>query len=1109
MANVNECGIAAKQSSTCTQKCRTCQREGIPILPLRYAVIPKDKATGRGLLGTATKGGGGILSAPDLGKNYKKFVLKEHVYSVRSLRMGFVYVYLEATKVWQAYGVKPDGSLSQFVDHLRPPADIQAEMKAECFTANDNVPAAFINIPDIGKTPIVWIAFSSFAWDSAIFDQYAGDATLRARRMSEVNLPELKKQPTQGDSFEIDQGLNTLSTWVEDYGISYDLVKRRAEWKVPELDKIDTTSDFGKQIKAALTDKKSPATWSVHPFGVQNKSIATLAAFVKRNKATYKMPVIAVVLDDVPGILQELNYSKVRASTEKNVWSLVDDRAHKIMSSNSTHGLEAYIKMQAKAKTRLKMAANGGKNLKFTDETASKLMYDGLEMTHAEYQTKLDTGELPTSARWVKTHSITGSADIGRIVDETQAAADSDHARQYKQFYNKLDKERLKEFDNFYIKYNQESNAKTDRLGSDMNRWLHHDEDPKHPKKPVGLTTLTKIDFIERKRFDERYVEFVADVFRGFQADKHTLTWIEKTLKHPPQAPEQILVRALVGNHTDAIDAFFGDNYSKIYDVAKQIATAKLTKAENSKNALHALTSFLMGIGGQLSNQLAKLNWDTINQAMTISQKTVNGTFFERVTITGMSAAEVQEVLELQAQIEKTYAKNGAAPSANQSKIRRKLQAKLPKNIKISFEMWVAGETKTSQSGAVAASLETAAADVKTFAGVTILHNGKTYKLNGSTAKAWYASSIKNSAKLALGRDAGLAIGSLYFQWAGLQSALKSYNDATLDQKTSSGLGLASAAFGLFGGMVEGAKIVASAAEMSAKTGGKTASRLATTAEWAGRISGGAGIVAGAIDTFGGGRQAIVNYQEGDFDATTYYALGTTAAFTGTVVSAYYIVWLGSTAFLGPVGWVILLGVATAGFFWYAGECEDTAPAIWMAQNKFWSTDKDRPHFRNWKEEEDALNGIFYGLYASVELDGNNFIYGGPTSIPVSQPDCIRFEVNVARFDSSEQSWRYRVLGVQRQGGQKVVLDQMCAPNTQAFLTPIPLADAKAIQLRRGPSSVSMPNGGLKLQRNIEVDINSLKEVQLEFEFLRDSTDPESVTLIKLSAQQNTTAQNY
>lgn len=78
-------------------KCTLCKRQGMPILLVRTALVPKAHSSYH-------------LPEPEIADMHL---------GLRTLRAGYVYLLLD-DKVWQAYQVSPDGYLRQF-NPYRPP----------------------------------------------------------------------------------------------------------------------------------------------------------------------------------------------------------------------------------------------------------------------------------------------------------------------------------------------------------------------------------------------------------------------------------------------------------------------------------------------------------------------------------------------------------------------------------------------------------------------------------------------------------------------------------------------------------------------------------------------------------------------------------------------------------------------------------------------------------------------------------------------------------------------------------------------------------------------------------------------------------------------------
>ncbi len=150
--------------------CANCNKSGLAILPVRYAVVPK--------------GVKAELPAP-LGNKVTDVKLGLHKYALRILRQGFVYLYYEkhargSQIKWEAYSVSQTGHLwkQTSIDAIEPKPTNSA-----CFRSGHNIPTSVLAIEKPEKCGTVWMAFSEHAWSKDTIALFARDKAARARRM--------------------------------------------------------------------------------------------------------------------------------------------------------------------------------------------------------------------------------------------------------------------------------------------------------------------------------------------------------------------------------------------------------------------------------------------------------------------------------------------------------------------------------------------------------------------------------------------------------------------------------------------------------------------------------------------------------------------------------------------------------------------------------------------------------------------------------------------------------------------------------------------------------------------------------------------------------------
>lgn len=150
--------------------CQNCNKSGLAILPVRYAVVPH--AVDATLPGT-------------LGGKVSSVKLKHAKYALRTLRQGFVYLYYEkhargSQIKWEVYSVAPSGTLwKQFNRHTVVPVNADPA----CARSGHNIPASVITIERPEKCGRVWMAFSEHQWSFETFEAFEADMDLRDRRM--------------------------------------------------------------------------------------------------------------------------------------------------------------------------------------------------------------------------------------------------------------------------------------------------------------------------------------------------------------------------------------------------------------------------------------------------------------------------------------------------------------------------------------------------------------------------------------------------------------------------------------------------------------------------------------------------------------------------------------------------------------------------------------------------------------------------------------------------------------------------------------------------------------------------------------------------------------
>lgn len=189
-----------------SQTCDYCDKRGVPLLPLRYAVAP----VGNG----ASAATGPTIGLPDKAAHYTR----------RLLRSGYLYVYDEARRHWDDYFVTADGYFLRL--HNTPGVPPVVPQKPfNCPDLGHAAVASCITIPDAKHATKVWLGFSDVQWTEAVRAQHES-AGYRSRHMRCVNVNSFASSPDQAHCLPI----KSVGAKVPEYAMSKDALKKAFDW---------------------------------------------------------------------------------------------------------------------------------------------------------------------------------------------------------------------------------------------------------------------------------------------------------------------------------------------------------------------------------------------------------------------------------------------------------------------------------------------------------------------------------------------------------------------------------------------------------------------------------------------------------------------------------------------------------------------------------------------------------------------------------------------------------------------------------------------------------------------------------------------------------------
>ncbi|MEL0618553.1 T6SS effector BTH_I2691 family protein [Cobetia marina] len=282
--------------TTSIANCSFCRGEGLPILPVRYAIartdskIPAPRAPV--VNGPFGEGVTDVATLPD-GQDY----------TLRLMRAGFLYVYNEAAGTWSGYVVTEKGYLYAYVkeiehsllvamDPANPTQGVSNKLKTpsskvefSCAANNSahQYPGRCITIPDAANADNIYLAFSDTAWTNRVWHEHAtnevveGTTVKRRDQMRKLSLAEWR-----GGQASHASSISTISQYVAEASIE-ELTNKQEQ---------DSTDETGLEF-------------SLDPVNGMADDVDNLVSWAD-SKSVDSMPAVMVALNDPIGITSDL-----------------------------------------------------------------------------------------------------------------------------------------------------------------------------------------------------------------------------------------------------------------------------------------------------------------------------------------------------------------------------------------------------------------------------------------------------------------------------------------------------------------------------------------------------------------------------------------------------------------------------------------------------------------------------------------------------------------------------------------------------------------------------------------------------------------------------------
>ncbi|WP_392562402.1 T6SS effector BTH_I2691 family protein [Orbus sturtevantii] len=310
-----------------TEKACGCQSNGLAILPVRYTVVPTYLQRQKPQWANLPS----VTKVP-LEQGYQ--------YHVRSLREGYLYVYLPAemgNNKWQVYSIDETGRL------FKQLSTVATKSASEIIESNDylcpklnrnNSHNSFITIANPQYQQKIYIAYSEFPWTEETLKRHAQAPEQRMQTVDPASWQagrSSSQSATIATQSNIEQVLDfdpQLDTRLLPYDDQH-LVKINATLndeeaaKAPRFNYIDALSydkhgDDGDTSKAyGFNDRVLNKNTTCHPWTKQQNQSQRLASTMQDYSPGYTPILLAI--DDSLGIAQELNgyYTEIFAKNEQ------------------------------------------------------------------------------------------------------------------------------------------------------------------------------------------------------------------------------------------------------------------------------------------------------------------------------------------------------------------------------------------------------------------------------------------------------------------------------------------------------------------------------------------------------------------------------------------------------------------------------------------------------------------------------------------------------------------------------------------------------------------------------------------------------------------------
>lgn len=985
--------IAIAETAASKDQCKACQRKGLPILPLRHALVPRSPNES---------------VRPDT-------VRIDTRMGLRTLRAGYLYVLLDR-KIWQAYQVSPDGYLRQFNPYAPAPAN-ETPLSDACVSANHDCPASFLNI-DTDKHTQAWLAFASDPWPASVLDAYkAGHAS---ERFHKLDLASARDNPASVGLAMTDENLQ--------------VDKQVYEYQQHQTAPLPITTEPDWRFYEHPPQKPTSRFDSVHGFHSRAHRLSALKGFLRNAIPQQKLQqgVLAFVLDDIIGLVQEFNDTRNRWIQQRQTWMNDPDRAYQYQTSQLLLAIREVHRERAEGQTPLPASVEA-------------MTGDGPPVFSSPEQQR---------ERIVQKRTLAANQNLEERYDEQSRA----------RFHQRYEQECA----NYQRYIDQSAHAYAAACRSSLFACVEQN-DYDGDDRPSGMAYSQTMALCLEGGISEA---------PATQDDGHTASLWSDWL-NDPQSPiyralllrDKRLLADLLPSFKATGDTDWNDS-GKLYS-----AITKLIGNDDFKHhvrprlqqAMAQLLGALNAAAARLQPSLGPGVERVVSRINSASQLLYSGIHLTELKVKmklgEYYALQCEHLRNLQRKaadaIDRTWeglkdelGKIDDEARKTRKQVRPLIQGGLlslavldPKiaNLSVTISVWVEGQVSELQDtlmrqanlGVDQLGKGAHAALVEIAVGVGTLDPQARKVLQGVKVSSYLAAQWVRTGFTGLRGAVGssellLAMGGMYLLSDSLNKSLKEAEKAMGEKAVEARLALYGSSLGVLGGGVEivgialekGAEQVQKVSSLSTQ-GMNAATATARVGNVFVRAGGSIAAVAGLYDATRAGFAANRTSKAGDVSAAAGYVFSAAASGFGAVAGVLAAA-SGNMVLLGPLGIAVLLGLVGYAFYKWAEDQESTRLDRWARRCYFGKHNEDPPI--HWNKPEHAhiaiaeLNAATIGVEAGVNfrlriVGSDSHGWGGPmgsVGAPVHEQH-LEYRLVLPLFDVNRSAYRWS-LTVHRHG---------------------------------------------------------------------------------------------